>query len=113
MWALLCAPQAHPRHAGAGERDEALALVEEHAVAITEELAEQLTPAQGRCGDEARHDALRRVAKAARKQGLFQLAAKVYAQVRAPPRARACRRPRAAARSVIPTRVEHATVITR
>lgn len=56
--------------------------MEEHGVELSEELAEQLSPPRDSMSDPARLGALRRIAKAARRQGLFQLSAKVYAQVR-------------------------------
>lgn len=52
-----------------------------HGVPLTDDLAEKLSPEKGTVDEEERLATLRRVAKAARKQGAFQLAAKKYAQV--------------------------------
>lgn len=54
-------------------------------VALDDDLADKLAPSErasdGSLDEEARRDALRRVAKAARKQGLYALAARKYTQV--------------------------------
>ena len=57
-------------------------MAEREAVPLDDDLAEALVPAKGAAPDEVRAALLRRVAKAARKQGLHHLAAQKYAQVR-------------------------------
>lgn len=57
-------------------------------VALDDDLADKLAPSEratdGSLDEEARQGALRRVAKAARKQGMYALAARKYTQVRLP-----------------------------
>ena len=68
---------------GAGHHSEAVDLCLNHAVDLTEDLAERMTPEKGSVDEAQRISLLRKIAKAARKQGKFQLAAKKYTQVRA------------------------------
>jgi intraflagellar transport protein 140 len=69
---------------GAGRLAEAAAMVELHEVPLDDVFADKLAPPERGSGvdDAERSLALRHVAKAARKQGLYQLAARKYTQVR-------------------------------
>lgn len=68
--------------AGAQQLVRALEIVELHNVPLTEELADQLAPPpNAEASPQAASDGLQRVAKVARKQGLFHVAAKKYTQV--------------------------------
>jgi hypothetical protein len=58
------------------------ALVERERVPLSDELAERLTPPKDTAAlpEAARLNVLRRLARAARRQGRFQLAAQKYSQ---------------------------------
>jgi len=51
-----------------------------HAVAINEEMAEAMTPAKGSMPDAERIQVLQQIAKVAKRQGAWQLAAKKFTQ---------------------------------
>jgi intraflagellar transport protein 140 len=65
---------------GAEDLEAAVALLEREGLPLTDDLADLLSPAKGTLPDGNRLDILRSLAKVARKQGLFQLAAKKYTQ---------------------------------
>jgi len=58
----------------------ALELCVEHDVAITEDMAEAMTPSKDAVSPEERSLVLQRIAKVAKRQGAWQLAAKKYTQ---------------------------------
>lgn len=72
-------------YVGAGRAAAALDVVEAHSVRLDDAFADKLAPAErsGDEGEDARRALLKRVARAARKQGLHALAARKYTQVRA------------------------------
>ncbi|GAX73042.1 hypothetical protein CEUSTIGMA_g494.t1 [Chlamydomonas eustigma] len=68
---MLIAAQQHTR---------ALELCIEHEVTISEEMAEAMTPSKDLMAAEERNLVLQRIAKVAKRQGSWQLAAKKYTQ---------------------------------
>mmetsp|Transcript_30722 Transcript_30722/g.68056 ORF Transcript_30722/g.68056 Transcript_30722/m.68056 type:complete len:1411 (+) Transcript_30722:34-4266(+) len=64
----------------AGQYSRALELCVEHDVSITEEMAEAMTPSKDVMSNEERNLVLQRIAKVAKRQGSWQLAAKKYTQ---------------------------------
>lgn len=63
-----------------GQYTEALEMCVTHEVVISEEMAEAMTPSKDAMGAEERNGVLQKIAKIAKKQGSWQLAAKKYTQ---------------------------------